>query len=116
MGGSIHPGVAFRRREQRVQRLQRLQRVRQRLRRLRRLRRLLFVVGRLRHLLVSNTALISPSAIDGAVATPISTSGPGGCYPAYLRDSLAPAVIDIAVGAGYVYFEEEPGPERQPSC
>jgi hypothetical protein len=36
--------------------------------------------------------------------------------PAYLRDSLAPAVIDIAVGAGYVYFEEEPGPERQPSC
>jgi hypothetical protein len=27
-----------------------------------------------------------------------------------------PAVIDIAVGAGYVYFEEEPGPERQPSC
>jgi hypothetical protein len=63
-------------------------------------------VGRLRHLLVSNTALISPSAIDGAVATPISTSGPGGCYPAYLRDSLAPAVIDIAVGAGYVYFEE----------
>jgi hypothetical protein len=48
--------------------------------------------------------------------TPISTSGPGECYPAYLRDSLAPAVIDIAVGAGYVYFEEEPGPERQPSC
>jgi hypothetical protein len=39
-----------------------------------------------------------------------------GGYPAYLRDSLAPAVIDIAVGAGYVYFEEEPGPERQPSC
>jgi hypothetical protein len=35
--------------------------------------------------------------------------------PAYLRDSLAPAVIHIAVGAGYVYFEEEPGPERQPS-
>ena len=66
-------------------------------------------MGRRRHLLVSNTALISPSAIDGAVATPISTSGPGGCYPAYLRDSLAPAVIDIAVGAGYVYFEERPG-------
>ena len=42
--------------------------------------------------------------------TPISTSGPGECYPAYLRDSLAPAVVDIAVGAGYVYFEEEPGP------
>ena len=90
---------------------------RQRLRRLRRLRRLLFDVGTLRHLLVSNTASYFPfrdrwSGRD----PPYLLVGLEGCYPAYLRDSLAPAVIDIAVGAGYVYFEEEPGPERQPSC